>query len=422
MLVYMSGQVKPYAADVFFASLVIACALRHERVGTQGSWRALFAAGAVGPLFAFGAVFANAGAAAYLLARRVVQRSWFSSGTMFTAWGASALVSIVLGHRLLGPEATALMTVYWEPHYPPFPPSSLSDATWFGTRVLELMWVVLGLRLVRLFGVGVLAGVVLARRQRPGASLLLVAPLVAAMAAAIIRQYPFGERLLHWTAPIFALLLGVAASVVAGWLRERPAPLFRVGAIAPGAFVLATPLLSLVRSPVQNVPDNIAPIIEHLSGAAQEGDVAYIGWGAWHSWHRYGRGLTPPLGDVITGGCPKDYPRGYLRDLDTLRGRARVWLVFGRFEGIELATHQVRIRYLDSIGVRAESLSVTDPGVSQSGRIDLFRYDFSDPARLASAGADSFPVPQELVRNETGCYQIDAMYRKADGTRVVPFN
>jgi hypothetical protein len=419
-LVYMSGQVKPYSADAFFTPLILACALNHERTRTRASWRALFIAGAVGPLFSFGAVFANAGAGAYLLARRVLQKSWMASGAMFVAWGATALVSVILSHRLLSPEANVMMGVYWQRYYPPFPPSSLHDAAWFWTNTLNLLWVTMGLREVRLFGLGLLFGLAFAWRQRPGASVILATPLAATMVAAIIRQYPFGERLLHWTAPIFALLLGVAASVVAGWLRSRWSRILNLAALAPGAFMLATPLLSLAGTPPPYVRDNATPAIAHLSEAAQPGDVVYVGWGAWHSWHRYSPRINVPLGDVIIGGCPRDYPRGYLRDMDQLRGKPRVWLIFARVEEPEWPAQRARITYLDSIGVRAESLLVAVAGVSQSARVDLYRYDFSDSARLGNANAETFPVPQDLVRTETGCYRFDAMYRRGDGSRVVP--
>ena len=371
-LVFMSGQVKPYSADAFFTPLILACALNHERTGTRASWRALFVVGAIGPLFSFGAVFANTGAAAYLLLRRKLQRSWVAYGAMSVAWGATALVSVILSHRLLSPEArNVMMGVYWQPYYPPFPPSSLGEAAWFWTNTLNLLWVMMGLRAVWLFGLGLLFGLALAWRQRSGASLMLATPLAGAMVAAIIRQYPFGPRLLHWTVPLFAVLLGVAASVVAGWLRSRWSRVLNLTALAPGAFMLATPVFSIsAGSPPPYVRDNAAPAIARLTEAAQPGDVVYVGWGAWHTWHRYGPRINIPLGDVIIGGCPRDYPRGYLRDMDQLRGKPRVWLIFARVEEREWPAQLARIAYLDSIGVRAESLLVSAPGINQSARFE----------------------------------------------------
>jgi hypothetical protein len=418
MLVFMSGQVKPYSADAFFTPLIFACALNHERTGTPASLRALFVAGAIGPLFSFGAVFANAGAAAFLLVRRLVQKSWTLFGAMFAVWAVTALVSVVLSHRMLSPEATEMMGRYWTPHYPPASP--VAAVAWFWKKSLDLMWVAMGLREVRLFGLGALAGVALAWRQRKGASVLLATPLAAVMVAAIIRQYPYGERLLHWVIPVFALLLGVTASVAATWLRSRPNAAVRWAALIPGAFILAAPALSVAMVPPPYVRDNVAPIIDHLSGAAQPGDVVYVGWGAWHTWHRYGPQVKVPLGRVIIGGCPEDYPRGYLRDVDQLRGLPRVWLIFARVEEQEWRAQLARINYLDSIGVRAESLLVSVPGVSRSGRVFLYRYDLSDSARLANANAETFPVPEDMVHTQTGCWRFDAMYRRGDGTRVVP--
>ena len=52
--------------------------------------------------------------------------------------------------------------------------------------------------------------------------------------------------------------------------------------------MLATPVLSLAATPPPYIRDNVRPVIERLSEAAQPGDVVYVGWGAWHTWQRYG--------------------------------------------------------------------------------------------------------------------------------------
>jgi hypothetical protein len=78
------------------------------------------------------------------------------------------------------------------------------------------------------------------------------------------------------------------------------------------------------------------------------------------------------------------------------------------------------MRYLDSIGIRAEELQAPARGTSESSQVDLYRYDFSDSTRLRSASAGSFPIPVDLVERRKGCPPtVDAMYRRADSTRVV---
>ena len=73
---------------------------------------------------------------------------------------------------------------------------------WFPMKFLAQMWVMMGLREVWMFGLGMLVGAALAWRQRPGRFCSCSRrPIVAAMVAAIIRQFPFGQRLLALDRP-----------------------------------------------------------------------------------------------------------------------------------------------------------------------------------------------------------------------------
>ena len=415
-LVLMGGQVKPYGADVFFAALMVACTLVHDRRGSTGTWRLLVAIGVIAPFFSLGAVFMLAGVGTFLLVRSRWQPAELGRLlAAFAAWAAAAAVCVLLSRRLVSPDAQALMNEYWKDSFPPIPPRSLSDLTWPGRGILTLLWTLLGLREVWLFGLVLVGGAVIAWRQRPVWLLLLLTPIAAAFVAAALRQYPFGPRVLHWTVPILALLLTVPASRMAEWIRRRA----RMASLLPAMGMLATPAWTLAATPPPYFRDEIRPILARLESGGRPGDGMYLYWGAWHSWHRYGGDVASAFGDVYQGGCPRDYPRGFLREVDRFRGQPRVWFLFARVQSPEaLAT---LLRYLDTIGIRSDSMTVEAPGVNSSAWISLYRYDLSDTSRLAQAGADSFPIAADLMRRETGCLNIDAMMRRGDGTRVVPF-
>ena len=111
----------------------------------------------------------------------------------------------------------------------------------------------------------------------------------------------------------------------------------------------------------------------------------------------------------MLGRCSLSDPRSYLRELDSLRGQKRVWLV---------ATHeqrdgelQVILGYLDQLGRRLDS--VVEP--ASSGRpIENaygYLYDMSDRERLASVSAEKYalpvtfePMPETAAR--WGCHGI----------------
>jgi hypothetical protein len=410
--ILMSAQVKPYAADAFFASLIIARLLAHDRERTRQSLIALLVAGATAPLFSLGSVFVLAGAGAFLLTSRGRAVPWFEVAVTAVAWGATVLLTVLLTSRLLSPATDALMNEYWKDAFPSLPRSLNDVLTPF--RVLgDTLWSLMGFRGIKMVTVAIILAEVVAWRRRPAIALLLLTPIVAAYGAALLHQYPFGTRLMNWIVPLVALLLAILIAWVAEWL----APRWKLAPFALGLAALAGPIVALSAKPPPYVVDDVRPVIDVLSTRSQPGDVLHVHWGAWHAWHRYGH-LVQTSGPVYQGTCPADYPRGYLRQLDRYRGSSGVWILFGRVASERV--HRLMLDYLGTIGQRVDSVIVEQPGSTISTRVDAHRFDLSDPARLARASAETFPVPAEIIRRHQGCTGMDAMLQRGDGTWVVP--
>jgi hypothetical protein len=408
-LVFMAGQVKPYAADAFFAALLLACLLRHDRLHTRRTFLTLLLAGVLAPLFSFGAVFMLAGAGAFLLCRTPWRSlEWRPLLLTFAAWGGAALVSMVLTSRLVNPATERLMQDYWATE---FPPPGWSSLSWLVDRVQGLLWNLMGLRGVRVIAVALVVSGVIAWRQKPAWVVMLFAPFLAAVGAAALHEYPFGVRLLHWTAPVVALLLTLVVSRLTGLILHK-----RVFAALPALALLSGPASALWLAPPPYLRDDVRPIVTALSSRARPGDVLYVYWGAWHAWQRYGPRVTSAI-EVDQGGCPIDYPRGFLRDLDRHRGRSGVWILFGRMQYEE--EHRMLLDYMNTIGQRTDSVVVESRGLNLTPRMDLHRFDLSDPALLARADAETFPIPADFARRATGCPRIDAMLLRGNGARVV---
>jgi len=415
-LIFMGSQTKPYAADVFFSALILACALRHDRIASPGTMAWLLAAGLIAPLFSFGSVFVLAGAGSYLLLRAPRRGSalWPVLLTL-ASWATFALATLLLSRRLLSPRSAALMTQYWNEGFPTAEPFSLGALDWIAEKILGLLWSEMGLRGVWAFGAALVIGAVLAWRRGPALVALLLVPVVTAVVAATFYQYPFGHRVAHWAIPIFAILLAIVAAFIAHWSGRQA----RWLSVLPGLATLSTPLWALATNPPPYARDDVRTHMARLSAEGQPGDLLYVYWGAWHAWQRYGTRLATTLGRVHEGGCPVDYPRGYLREFDRFRGQRRLWVLFVRVRSAE--EHGVLTGYLDSIGTRNASLEVAVRGVDHTARADLYLYDLSDTARHTLADAESFPIPDAIVRREVGCPSLDAMMHRADDTRVVQF-
>jgi hypothetical protein len=414
-LVFQSAQVKPYSSDTFFAATIIWLAARSLRDPSLALSRALIVVGLLAPWFALGTVFVLAGAGVVLLSRFWrVQSASERRTTMLVgaAWFASALTAVLLTRRLLDPIVMSWMREFWTGLFPVIPPRSVSDLLWPVNAVTDSLWTFLGLRGVRVFAVLLVLGAAAVWQRRPRDVWILVIPVMAGIGAAILRQYPFGERVSHWMAPILALLLAAPVAWVASRVRRQT-----LAGLVGGALVLVTPARTLARDPPPYVRDEIRPVIARLNTEARPGDLLYIHWNAWHSWQFYGHLVTPSV-RIITGACQADYVRGYLRELDALRGAENAWVLVMRPQTPQ--THEVMREYLATIGTLRDSLHSGGERTLPLHVVHLYRYDLSDSTRLASTDAERFPSAIAAPPPTRRCAWLTNMHRRGDSTFVVP--
>ena len=121
-------------------------------------------------------------------------------------------------------------------------------------------------------------------------------------------------------------------------------------------------------------------------------------YGAGQAFHYYADRYGLKLDTTVMGQCSVGAPREYLRQLDQLRGRTRVWVVFTHDQSLGKES-SIIIDYLDRIGERLDSVEV--PG--SSGRAieaaSGYLYDLSDPNRLTAASSSTFAIaPDNLPR------------------------
>lgn len=416
-LIFMGSQIKPYAADALFGAALPAAALWHDRVRTSRSRWTLMLTGVTAPLLSFGSIFVLAGAGVFLLFPRPWDTRAFSARIpVFLAWAASGLVALWMSSRLVNPATDALMASYWRDWFPPFPPASLHEATWPIRQLLGFSWALLGLRGIQFWGFVLLAGLVLVWRRRASLAALFLVPVLAALAAAALREFPFGQRLVHWLVPLIAILL----TVVTTWVSSRIPARIPARHALPALAVLVTPVLSLWKTPPVYLRDDVRPVVAHLVTHAEPTDAIWVYWGAWHTWQRYFEDAGFSSGSVVHAACPRDFPRGHFRDFDRFRGQPRVWFLFSRLE--TEAVRHVLLGYLDAIGVRRDSLWSVGHQTAETPKVSLWLYDFTDTARSRAVSADAFPVPSGMVARRDGCADIDAMFVRGDGTRVVPLD
>jgi hypothetical protein len=232
-------------------------------------------------------------------------------------------------------------------------------------------------------------------RSRRDLALLILGPFLLAIVAAVAHQYPLKGRLMFYLVPAVLLTIGAGVDRLRIWLANVSRPLGAAVAVP----VLIPPLVALAQDhPPYEIEANRA-IFAYLQQKRQPGDVVHVfplsRIGALFYGEQYG--LTPR--NWRTSVCDRDDTRAYLRDVDQYRGDGRVWVVSAGVRPFRTARSAVR-NYLATIGVRRDSLvlpSLTWHDVS----LDL--YDLSDPVRLGTATAESFPVAPMPTDPRPGC-------------------
>ncbi len=262
-LVYYTSELKQYSCDLSLTlvALLLAAGRSPGDASTEaGSPDApgsppmtarrlieLGVFGAIGIWFSYPLVFVLAAVGSYLLADAAIRRD--ARGVlgliaMGLAWVASFGVCYVVSHRILSTDR--FIWNWWDFAFLRLPPRSMAELRrefWQLLNVFDSpsdvktpMGVVPTAMLALALSV---AGAWSMRRRWPGGLYLLAAPMVFALAASVLHQYPFHGRLLIFLVPSVHMLVAEGAAAV-----SRPGG-WRLSAVL-GAFLLIQPAVDAV--------------------------------------------------------------------------------------------------------------------------------------------------------------------------------
>jgi len=347
-----SAEVKQYSTDAAVTMALTLVAI-HLADRTPSPLRLLGAAlvGAAAVWFSQPAVLTLAGLGAGLAWLALRRGGWpvLRFLPVLLAWAASAAGATAIGYRTIPPEMREYMQRFWEPSLP---------------RPTVLVLVAVGAAVLWI--------------KRPAVAPLLIGPVAVALAAAAAHRYPFSGRAIFFLTPVALLAVADAAdSIVSGLARVGvPRP---VGA---GIFATALAVVTALHLPVYR-HEETRTVLAELAARRQPGDALYVFYGAERALRFYGPRVGIDPAAAIIGGCHRDRPREYLRELDRFRGSPRLWVVFAHASP-RLAEQPAIRGYLNSIGKRTDSIQ------AEGALADL--YDLSAPDRLTSATAEAYPL------------------------------
>ncbi len=229
-LLYYSCELKQYSTEVLLglgALWLVAgpepSAERAEPSGpapfTRRRLIGLAEFGMAGVWFSFPLSFVLAAVGTYLIAAAAARKDWGLAARTLAigaAWAASFALCFAMSHAILSNDG--FIWTWWNFAFLPFPPRSWADAVRDFWHVLNVFnspaGVLTPLGVVPsafvaggLFGLGSIALL----RRWPGGLYLLTAPMLFALVASGLRQYPFHGRLLLFLVPALHLVVAEGA-------------------------------------------------------------------------------------------------------------------------------------------------------------------------------------------------------------------
>lgn len=396
-LIAFGAGVKQYTTDVCVAVMLwlLAWELISRPLTRDRALRAALA-GAVLAWFSQPAVLMLGALGASLIGWTLV-RSWPERPprpllAVVAAWGGSAVGVSLVSLSSMTPATRQYMLDYWAAGFPPKPYARALMTFWPWEKIIGLLGpgerASLAYPLPTLYAALALGGIGLLWRWDRRAAVLLTAPLAVTLCAAVARQYPFSDRLIVFLVP--AVFLAIATAVEG--IRRLAQPYSPALAGALVLCLLAPVVYPIAATPPVYVSEHLKPILARLQADRQPGDAVYVYYGAAPVTTFYASQFGLARGTYVVGGCHRGNARRYLEELDTFRGRARVWV---------LITHSVPyyrerediLAYLDSIGTRQEHIVVRSRAVGRTPQpAEAYLYDLSDHAKAGRASSATFTM------------------------------
>lgn len=369
-----SAEVKPYSLELAVTLSLLLIAWYVVRRGVRG-WQlgAMFLAGTIAVWLSFPAVFVLTGIGCVMGLNCLIHRQWSKLvlvGAVCSIWFLSFFVQLWLLNENMANDA---LTISWSNRFMPFPPSTAEDLKWFLIALLEVFKNPLRSAWRPLAAVMFIVGCIFLWRKDKKFFSIVLLPLAFHLLASGLKKYPFGNRLLLYAAPFFLIPI----TLFINWfLMHRINRVKAIGVLLLIA-TIAEPSAHCIKRviiPSKWKHEEMRPVLAYVSKEAKPNDAIFLFRTSQYAfiYYRDWYGLRRHKLIVSEVGIPSELDM-LQKDFARLRGRPRVWLLFGhgwRQHGVNMES--IIVESARKVGQQMEY--VKKPGAAG------YLFDFDEPA------------------------------------------
>ena len=405
-LIYYSSELKPYSGDVTFALLILAFTpYTKKNLNVQDIIIYAFV-GVIAIFSSNPSVFVLGGVGIGLLLPCLKQREWTRLRSLLIVcmiWALSFIAVYLIYISSITAEMAKNMSIEkafaMEKFYMPFPPKSLMDIKWYIDTFFDTFSFqdsIIYVRRVTLSGImalSFLVGCVAMQFEKKEKFYVLIFPVFLTLLAAAMHQYPFKGRQILFLAPMLLLIISEGAEYIRDKISKNSVI---IGTIFIGLLFIYPVSWASYHVGKPMIRSEIKPVLNYITNNWEEGDIIYVHFFAQYEFEYYSKHHPTPFdfndSDYIIGIGPRgwynvwrrnnipeqyktleatsqsrsDLLNEYINDLDRLRGRKRVWVLFTG----DITMESFFLSHLDSLGERLESFG-------HSGLTTVYLYDLN---------------------------------------------
>jgi hypothetical protein len=368
-LIYYSSEVKQYSIDVLISLFIIFYALMVIRSKQLSASLTLFfgVLGAIAIWFSHSSVFTLSGVGITLVLSALIKKEWAKIARLsiiYLLWALSFMAVYLFSLRNL--INNAYLINFWGNFFMPFPPSSFADIKWFLAKFFEIFKDPVGFDLVGIASLTFLLGCISIFKHKKELFFVLILPTFLALLASGFHLYPFKGRLLLFIVPAFLLFIGEGSEYI-GEKTINNSPVIGITIIC--LLFLNYPIIENYQfiNPFHN--EEIKPVIKYVTEHSQINDELYIYYYAIPAYNYYLKRSFTNKTDYIAGRSGKDNWQTYIEDINKLRGKKRVWILFSHvitWNGLD--EEKYFLNYLNTVGTKLEEF--------KSQGASVYAYDF----------------------------------------------